>query len=72
MIDTHCAMIIKHLKEGKTLTSLEAVDLFGCTRLAARIHDLRYRGESIQKEMKSIVNRFGKKTAVAVYFKVSA
>jgi hypothetical protein len=72
MIDTHCAMIIKHLKEGKTLTSLEAFDLFGCTRLAARIHDLRCRGESIQKRMRKVVNRFGKNTAVAEYFKVSA
>ena len=67
MIDTHCAMILKHFKEGKSLTSLEAVNLFGCTRLAARIHDMRLKGIEVRKTMKKVTNRFNKKTAVAVY-----
>ena len=32
--------IADHLKAGHTLTPLEALDLFGCNRLAARIHDI--------------------------------
>ena len=36
--------------QGKKLTSLEALNLFGCMRLASRIHDLRERGMNITKE----------------------
>ena len=40
--------ILKHLKQGKTITSLEALYLFNCLRLSARIHDLRSFGFSIK------------------------
>ena len=33
--------ILSHLKSGKTVTSLEALNLFGCLRLGARISELR-------------------------------
>ena len=39
--------IAEHLHKGLTITSLEALNLFGCFRLASRIHDLRERGENI-------------------------
>ncbi len=35
------AQILKWLKSGKTLTALQALEKFGCWRLAARIDDLR-------------------------------
>lgn len=38
------------LQAGRKLTSLEALNLFGCMRLASRIHDLRERGLNIHKE----------------------
>lgn len=38
------------LKAGKTLTSLEALNLFGCMRLASRINDLRKQGLNIHTE----------------------
>jgi hypothetical protein len=33
--------ILQYLSQGHTITPLEALDKFGCFRLAARIHDLR-------------------------------
>jgi len=60
-------MIKKHLKSGNTITSLEAIDLFGCTRLAARIHDLKSRGLNVKKAIKKVTNRFNKSVTVAVY-----
>lgn len=39
--------IAEHLHKGLTITSLEALNLFGCMRLASRISDLRKRGENI-------------------------
>ena len=48
---TQCNRILAHLKKGLTITSLEALQMFGCMRLASRISDLRKRGENI------VVNR---------------
>ena len=47
---SQCAQIKDWLEQGNKLTSLEALALFGCMRLASRIHDLRERGMNITKE----------------------
>jgi len=44
---TQCGQILAHLREGRAITSLEALQMFGCMRLASRIHDLRERGYDI-------------------------
>ena len=43
--------ILKHLKESKTITAIEALQFFGCLRLAARIKDLRDDGHDIATTM---------------------
>lgn len=48
--------IAEHLHKGLTITSLEALNLFGCMRLASRIHDLRERGENIIVEKVKLAN----------------
>ena len=45
--ETQCKQISAHLKGGNTITALEALNLFGCFRLASRIHDLREAGYPI-------------------------
>ena len=47
---TQCAQIKDWLVKGNKLTSLEALNLFGCMRLASRIHDLRETGLAIHTE----------------------
>ena len=47
---SQCAQIKDWLLKGNKLTSLEALKLFGCMRLASRIHDLRESGLNIHKE----------------------
>lgn len=47
---TQCAQISDWLVKGNRLTSLDALNLFGCMRLASRIHDLRERGYNIETE----------------------
>lgn len=44
------ARILAHLKNGGRITSLEALNQFGCLRLSARIKDLRDRGHEIHAE----------------------
>ena len=46
--------ILSHLESGKHLTPLDALDLYGCFRLASRVFDLRKAGHSIL--MKSVTN----------------
>lgn len=55
---SQCDRIGIYLKKGKTLTALEALERFGCMRLAARIADLRERGWEIVSER---IERNGKK-----------
>ena len=50
-----------YLEAGNKLTQQKALDLFGCFRLASRIHDLRDAGMSIGKEM--IITPTGKRVA---------
>lgn len=40
--------ILDHLKKGKSLTPLDALNKFGCFRLGARIFELRDKGWIIQ------------------------
>lgn len=39
--------IAKHLQAGHAVTPIQAINKWGCTRLAARIHDLRNLGMNI-------------------------
>lgn len=52
--------IEKHLKSGKTLTAIQALNKFNCFRLASRIDELRKQGMAIQTEM---IRRDGKRYA---------
>ena len=44
--------IKKWLEDGKTLTPIDALERFGCFRLAARIDDLRRDGLDIETKYK--------------------
>ena len=52
--------IKEYLKMGKSLTPIEALERFGCFRLAARVSDLKREGEKI---MTDIVYDKGKRYA---------
>lgn len=47
------AKILKHLMGSKSLSPLQALGLFGCYRLASRIHDLKRDGHQIETIIKS-------------------
>ena len=56
------ASILYHLENHGSLTAIEALELFSCFRLAARVADLREAGHAIQTEMRTMKD--GKKIAV--------
>ena len=61
---TQAGRILAHLRAGNRLTALEALDAFGCFRLAARIHELRREGWKVQE--RTVETASGKR--VAEYF----
>ena len=50
-MNTQTAMILAHLRAGNEITPLEALEKFGCLRLAARIADLRATGQMINSRI---------------------
>lgn len=48
---SQCDQILNHLKQFGTITGMEALSLYGCWRLAARICDLRQMGWDIHTQM---------------------
>lgn len=59
-IMSQLSQIKRHLLSGRSITSLEALDRFGCMRLGARIYDLKESGMLIRRSM---VNKNGKRYA---------
>lgn len=47
---TQSEKILGHMKGGAAITPVQALNLYGCFRLAARIHDLRAVGWDIEVE----------------------
>ena len=45
---SHNELILAHLKDGYSITPIEALSEYGCFRLSARIWDLRDMGHDIK------------------------
>lgn len=52
-LTTQKYQILNHLQSGKNITPLEALDQFGCMRLASRINELRDEGYPIETKIMS-------------------
>lgn len=59
--------IAKYLKEGGHLTPMDALNLFGCFRLAARIGELRKKGMVIDRKDVPVINSKGRIVYVGDY-----
>lgn len=59
--------ILNHFKEYGSITSMDAFERYGITRLAARIKDLRDLGYNITTLTMEGQNRYGEATRYAKY-----
>ena len=50
-IKSQKAKILNRLKAGQTITSMQALNWYGCARAASRVNELRNDGYSIKTEM---------------------
>lgn len=56
---TQCEMVINHIKQYGSITTAEAFDMYGITRLPARIADLS-KSYAIKAERVATKNKSGK------------
>lgn len=60
-------MILRHMQDYDGITTMEAYEEYGCTRLSARIKDLRNLGYNIVTQRETRQNRYGDKVSYARY-----
>ena len=60
-------MVLHHLKDKGYITTFESFDLYGITRLSARISDLRKMGYNIASVSQKGTNRYGEKIKFCRY-----
>lgn len=60
--------VLNHLLKNKYITSYQAFELFGATRLSAIIYDLRHDGYKIGGVWETCTNRYGDETRFLRYF----
>jgi hypothetical protein len=56
------------MREHGSITPMEALGVFHCFRLGARIWDLKQRGFKIARVLESAENQFGQEVRFARYF----
>lgn len=47
---TQCQMVVRHVEENGGITAWEAINKYGITRLAARVHELNHTGYALKAE----------------------
>jgi len=60
-------IILSHLLDGKTITNLEAIDLYGITRISDIISKLRKEGYPISTIPEKTITRYGKEAEYGRY-----
>jgi hypothetical protein len=56
---TQTERILRHLKDYNSITTWEAIQEYGITRLSARIFDIKDMGYKIKSEIETATNRYG-------------
>lgn len=64
---TQTDLIEQHLKENGSITTWEAYEIFGITRLSDKIYQLRKMGYNISSNSTTKINRYGHKVTFSTY-----
>lgn len=65
---TQCEKIVNYMMTGREINDKIARDSFGITRLSARIWDIAHQGYPIDREYRTVKNRFGEDCSVKFYW----
>lgn len=64
---TQTSAVLEWLQAGESITSMQAFEMFGATRLSAIVFNLRKRSYDICAENVQVKNRFGQTVSIAKY-----
>lgn len=64
---SQCERILRHMQDYGQITTKEAFEEYGITRLSGRMYDLRKAGYEITSTIVHGLNRYGEPTHFAVY-----
>lgn len=67
VVQTQNDRVLRYMEQHPSITSLDAFRLLGCTRLSARISDLRKKGYAIATQSVMVKNRDNKSVRVTAY-----
>lgn len=59
--------VLVWLKKHRSITSWQAISMFGATRLSAIIYDLRGAGYNIESKRETVTNRYGHTSPIVKY-----
>lgn len=65
--ETQKSVILRHLVVGESLSPIEALERYGCFRLASRIHDLKRDGWIIDSTRRTYIDSDGVEVTHSVY-----
>lgn len=60
--------ILEYFLTGQPLTSKQAIEQFGCTRLAAVVHHFREKDIPIESTRITVTDRYGQSVRVSKYW----
>lgn len=58
---TQCELVLKYIKDFGSISTMEAFMDLGCSRLPARVSDLKEKGYELDDKWEHGKNRYGKK-----------
>lgn len=64
---TQCEKILQYIKENGSITPINAMEEFGCMRLASRICDIKKMGYPVKVKIETAKNRNGEPVHYARY-----
>ena len=64
----HEMVVMQHFSKFKYISSMQAFELYGITRLSATIYNLRHQGIKIGSVWRTTINRYGKEVRYMDYY----
>lgn len=61
-------LVLRHLEDFGSITTWEAIQEYGITRLSDKIYILRNKGIHIESENITVKNRYGNSTTFSKYY----
>ena len=65
---TPAKRVLDYLASGNTITTLNAFNELGITRLAARIYELKEEGHDVKSKRIKVTNRYDEQCSVSEYY----